>query len=178
MVSCHDVILFSDDKTVFPEGSGKYNSVNIDNQNYKLYICYCCPGWWCFISFQNLSNYSLKFSFMFTATKNISCEITKQTQHSIYLKKLCIHWLVVKKIWLILMSLLNFVMYIFLLTLTSILSINCPLGMVSIYLFKSIDKNSNTKYNLFSCINTSSKLKQIHNYIQNNNASEIWLLFN
>lgn len=31
--------------------------------------------------------------------------------------------------------------------------------MESMYFFRSIDKNSNTKYSLFSCINTSSKLQ-------------------
>ena len=45
------------------------------------------------------------------------------------------------------------------LTLTSIVSMYWPDGIVSMYFFKSMDRNSNTRYNLFSCINTSSKLK-------------------
>lgn len=47
-------------------------------------------------------------------------------------------------------------------TLTRLLSIYWPLGMESIYFFRSIDRNSKTRYNLFSCIRTSSRLKEKH----------------
>lgn len=43
-------------------------------------------------------------------------------------------------------------------TLTNIGSMNSPDGMESRYFFRSIDRNSKTRYNLDSCISTSSRL--------------------
>lgn len=45
-------------------------------------------------------------------------------------------------------------------TLTSMGSMYCPEGMESKYFFRSMERNSNTKYSLDSCINTSSSLKR------------------
>ena len=51
---------------------------------------------------------------------------------------------------------------IYIFTLTNNLSINWPLGIVSIYFLRSIDKNSNTRNSFSSCIRTSSRLEKKH----------------
>lgn len=46
-----------------------------------------------------------------------------------------------------------------------------PEGMESKYFFRSIDKNSNTKYSLDSCINTSNNLQREKGQVQRKTAS-------
>lgn len=52
-------------------------------------------------------------------------------------------------------------------TLMSIRSICWPAGMLSRYFLRSMLRNSNTRYSLFSCIRTSSKLKQKRFHVHN-----------